>query len=601
MAATSAAAAPAAALAPPTGEQVMEAARKSEEARAKKIWLHAWHDPVAGLKSFTSCVRLADLSGDGESKLLVAGTDKRLKIYKGTTLLSENMLLAAPVSVCVFYPDAKKAPSVGVAAGPFVFIYRNLRPYYKFSLPLVVVGEKESETWGALHEGKISIGEAREALGAARDGGDQLTNQSQDLLAIEEDGEAGAYVAACAGKKLSQQTVATCMEVLKKEMDDDDAVSMLVVGTEAKQVLVLDAAGSSILVSATLVSVPVFLGVTGLYSVDYRVVCACRDGNVYTIKNGEVTGNVIELEAMPCALCRIDKSVLVGCMSNTVHAFHIKGKRQYSLYVPAPIACMEVLTLTKTRNLRALLVGLNTGEVRLYHEKSLVATLQLGHSITALRFGAYGREEAALICIGDAGSLTIKMMQRQADLDGAARPPGPPPEQDVPLSIPKKTKLYVEQTQREREQATDMHRVFQRDLCKLRLSTARAYVKIISDGQGPMSYSAGSSLRMTAQVQGLGPKFKLKLNVQNTGGKSVTHLAVTFNFNAMLYKLKQPLYHVPLLLPGVPYKIDAELECIDENGGADAIRVIVCNPKSVLPVLSAVVNMPISEQLIKDE
>ena len=171
----------------------------------------------------------------------------------------------------------------------------------------------------------------------------------------------------------------------------------------------------------------------------------------------------------------------------------------------------------------------------------------------------------------------------------------------MPLSIPKKTKLYVEQTQREREQATDMHRVFQRDLCKLRLSTARAYVKIISDGQGPMSYSAGSSLRMTAQVQGLGPKFKLKLNVQNTGGKSVTHLAVTFNFNAMLYKLKQPLYHVPLLLPGVPYKIDAELECIDENGGADAIRVIVCNPKSVLPVLSAVVNMPISEQLIKDE
>ena len=58
---------------------------------------------------------------------------------------------------------------------------------------------------------------------------------------------------------------------------------------------------------------------------------------------------------------------------------------------------------------------------------------------------------------------------------------------------------------------------------------------------------------------------------------------------------------MPLLLPGVPYKIDAELECIDENGGADAIRVIVCNPKSVLPVLSAVVNMPISEQLIKDE
>jgi hypothetical protein len=51
------------------------------------------------------------------------------------------------------------------------------------------------------------------------------------------------------------------------------------------------------------------------------------------------------------------------------------------------------------------------------------------------------------------------------------------------LPVPKKTKLYIEQTQREREQAVDMHRVFQRDLCKLRLLTARAYAKVLTDGQ----------------------------------------------------------------------------------------------------------------------
>ena len=59
---------------------------------------------------------------------------------------------------------------------------------------------------------------------------------------------------------------------------------------------------------------------------------------------------------------------------------------------------------------------------------------------------------------------------------------GPPPEQDVPLPVPKKTKLYVEQTQRERDHAPEMHRAFQRDLCKLRLETARAYVKTLTDG-----------------------------------------------------------------------------------------------------------------------
>ena len=46
------------------------------------------------------------------------------------------------------------------------------------------------------------------------------------------------------------------------------------------------------------------MAVAGLYSVDYRIVCACRNGNVYSIKNGELSGSVIELESMPCGLVR---------------------------------------------------------------------------------------------------------------------------------------------------------------------------------------------------------------------------------------------------------------------------------------------------------
>ncbi len=126
-----------------TGEEVMRAARAGEERQARNVWLHAWHDPVANLKAFSPCVRLADLAGDNDSKLLVASSDKKLKIYTGTTLLSENVLLDAPVSICAFNPDAKppNTPSVAVAAGPFVFIYKNLRPWYKFALPTLDVSE----------------------------------------------------------------------------------------------------------------------------------------------------------------------------------------------------------------------------------------------------------------------------------------------------------------------------------------------------------------------------------------------------------------------------------------------------------------------------
>jgi Bardet-Biedl syndrome 1 protein len=304
----------------------------------------------------------------------------------------------------------------------------------------------------------------------------------------------------------------------------------------------------------------VHMAVSGSKDIEFRIVCACRDGRVHTIKDAGPSGVVIELESMPCGIVRLEKAILVGCMSNTIHSYSLRGKKNYDIYLPDPIASMELLSMSKTRTAKALIVGLTTGELRLYNEKELLATLRLGEPMTACRFGSYGREEGCLALVGASGALSIKILQRSTRFDASNATAGPPPEQDVPLSIPKKTKLYVEQTQREREQATEMHRIFQRDLCKLRLSTARAYVKMITEGQGPMSYTSGSALRLTAQVQGLGPRFKNKLSLQNTGGKHVQDLSVALSYNPLLYRLKTPMFAVPLLVPGITHRIDAELE-----------------------------------------
>jgi hypothetical protein len=79
-----------------------------------------------------------------------------------------------------------------------------------------------------------------------------------------------------------------------------------------------------------------------------------------------------------------------------------------------------------------------------------------------LLFGTFGRE----------GSLSAKILQRQAKLGVEALKFGPPPEQDIPLKIPQKTNLFVELTQRERDHCTEMHTQFQKDLQLLRLKTA---------------------------------------------------------------------------------------------------------------------------------
>lgn len=59
----------------------------------------------------------------------------------------------------------------------------------------------------------------------------------------------------------------------------------------------------------------------------------------------------------------------------------------------------------------------------------------------------------------------------------------PHPHTSLAPQIPKTTRLSLQQAQREREQGVAMHRSFQRDLVKMRLAAARAYVKVLTDGQ----------------------------------------------------------------------------------------------------------------------
>jgi len=342
------------------------------------------------------------------------------------------------------------------------------------------------------------------------------------------------------------------------------------------------------------------MAITGWYDGGYRIVVVCRDSNVYTIKGEkthcERTSNAIELDSPPCGLVRIHKSIVLGCMSNQLHSFHIKGKKNWTVYLPASITDMTLLTMKGSRKVQCVVVALANGELRVYNGKLLVSTSKLQDVVTGMRFGRFGREDHSLILTFRGGGMAVKMLPRTANLERSLIPAGPPPEQEEPLKVPKKTKLYVEQTQREQETAMEMHRVFQRDLCKLRLTTARAYVKMLTDGHGPLSYTSGSSLRLSAHVQGLGPLFKIKLGMQNTGNRPIFDIPVCFAYNQRLYKLRLQQLYYKMLVPGVQYKSEVPIEQLDVGPGAGAgsIRIFVLSPKSAVPVVTATVQMPAS-------
>jgi Bardet-Biedl syndrome 1 protein len=394
-------------------------------------------------------VALSDLHADGEYRLLVADATGGLKIFKGTQLVRVKKWRdpGAPVAISSFYPttNAPQIPNVAVASGSYVYIYRNMKPHYKFTLPPLQLTPLEEGVWTGFASDQLTAQEAINRLAEAARRGTPLSVRSSTLLEMQNTQQRVAFMQAQKTQAFKQMTVATCMTTVFKSLEQERAVSQLVIGTEAGNVHVLNAAGTAIVTTVALPSTPVCMAVVGTYEVEYRVVVACRNGNIYMIKKGRLLSSTIELETQAVDLVIIDKSIVVACMDKTLHCFHFKGKKRFTLQMPAPITNLETMKLKVIHGLTALLVALSNGELRLYNKSQLVDTLQCGEAMTAVRFGSYGREQNSLILVSTSGALSIKMLQRQAKFTGGSGSKGPPAEQDIPLPVPTKTRLYLQQ------------------------------------------------------------------------------------------------------------------------------------------------------------
>jgi Bardet-Biedl syndrome 1 protein len=571
----------------------------------KPMWLTAWRDHLANVKAFNSNIDMCDANGDGDYKLVIADHSPLLKIFSGTQKMFEAPLVDVPVGVVSFYADYNeevRKPLIAVAIGPFVLIYKHLRAFYKFNLQPIDLAKEEVETWQALSTGETSVDDAHQALENLRLTGVSLSTRSVDFLAITDVDKRETFANGVKAQPLSQLSVFTCIAVLMKDREDrNEGLGCLVLGTETGRLMILDKSGAHVHKKIQLPSPPVHIITSGLLDVEYRIIVACRNGTIYIVKSGELLSINIEVEAQVVALARMENQILVATMSNHVHFYNLKGTKLATLHMPAAITNMCPLTQEFVRQSKAVVIALANGEVRVYAGKSLVNKMQVFDTVMGMRVGKYGREDSTLVMVLKSGAVVVNMLPRTARLDANAAPvQGPPAEQDMPLKVPKRTNLYVEMTQREKDFGVDMHRVFQRDLCKLRLQTARAYVKILTDGQGTQSYSAQTSLRLTAHVQGLGPLFKVKFNVQNTGSKALVNVPIVFTYNTELYRIDRPHLLVPSLMPSLVYTYELSVECLDE-GGHDSIRAYVCNPKSCVPVIAALVNMPMADFLMNRE
>lgn len=568
-------------------------------------WLEAHSDPVAGVNTLSCCMDLADLSGDGENCLVLADlgstgttgtTGMKLKVFRGTALVSESSLLDLPSGLVAFFMDLNepRVPALAVASGPCVYVYKNLRPYFKFTLPGLELDPLEQEVWSQAREGQIDPASLRDVLEGIRSKSElPLSTRSLRFLSLDPQ-DMDDFLALHKDQPIKRQTVITCMATLKKSTADEDGVSCLVIGTESSEVYVLDPEAFIILAKMSLPSPPVLMDVSGQFDVEYRITVACRNGHIYILRRDcDKPKYCVELSSHAVGLVRVGKTVVVGCSDQTLQGFTQKGKRFWRVPLPAPVTAMAPMRLS-SRGFSGVLVAMASCELRLYQDQWMLSSLRTSEPVTAVTFGRYGREEGTVVMATRGGGMLVRILRRTASLL-RSETGGPPGAQSVRLNVPKKSQLFVDQTLREREAGPLMHRAFQRDLLRTRLRTALAFSRALEASVGPSSEQG--PLKLHAAVQGLGPNFSLTLYVVNAAAlRPITGLALSVLYDPALYTVAPPLLRLPLLAPGLTYALTTRVSC---TGPAlcDVIKVCVLQEGRGTPLLTAHINMPLPEAL----
>ncbi|XP_066144542.1 Bardet-Biedl syndrome 1 protein homolog [Euwallacea fornicatus] len=578
-------------------------------------WLEAHTDRCAALTTLPRNAVLADISGTGDYHLVITDlkfdkdTKCRLKVYKGTLLTTDQPLANIPSSVISFYADQlePRIPVVAVACGSELFLYKNQKPFYKFRVPFCPLTREESDIWTRIVETK-EIDSEKLCSELKKISYCNLSARSQHILNLTSLVKVEEFVCKCFHSMPMKENMITCMTTLERTSRDKGAIACPIIATEFGNIYILDPQNFAIIYQANTCNVqatPFIIKGTGLYDVEFRVVIATREGHICLLRKNwlegksliQLSSDIVDMIVMPG-----DNFIIIATADSNLHCYTKRGQKLWTSKTSNPLTCLCLVPLDHLSTC-LIAVGLRSGSIQLYQGRHPIDFTSVADAPSVIVFGQLGQEENVMVVITIGGSINFKILKRTADFSVKLQESSPVL-QSKPLPLPKRSKLFLEQSLREKQNALEIHQTFQQELIRLRLTAARALVQNLSDQSGIGNEK--EQIKLSAQVLGLGPKFTVILTLENINPlKPLVGLSLTFHCNPALYILSSYVISIPLVPPGLSYKVENRVqEIIREDSSNDqyipdfksdnlkVIRVFVTRGQVSVPVLAATINMP---------
>lgn len=427
---------------------------------------------------------------------------------------------------------------------------------------------------------------------------------------------------------------------LKRVSSNVNPPSHLVLATDSGRIFVLEPQGFNLIYQAKTCSyetaVPSLISVHGTYETDFCIVVGTRNGGVYLLRKSSSEGQEIFKLSIPLTglqLLPIDQTIVITTMEHRYLCCSKRGKLLYQMQLDAAPVCILPLMLTHL-GITLVAVALQGGKVIFFLNRYQVDEFVVSQTVAGMIYGRMGMEDHVLTLITQTGEMIIKILRRITRFEpdykalALANKDSGVPHKIVDASIldkSKKSSIFVEQAAREKQQAkcklcvicnlstfnapfpAASYASFQVELWRLRHTAARATIDAINSSESTISGDlTHAPVKLSAEVCGSGPAFRLYLTVQNLSTfKMASNLSVLLHADRRHYTIQQSVARLPSVLPGIPLRVDFEvvavLDAMDKLPPASLtpdnsqIRVMLLKTGQAKPLIAAVVAMPQSE------
>ena len=154
------------------------------------------------------------------------------------------------------------------------------------------------------------------------------------------------------------------------------------------------------------------------------------------------------------------------------------GTRIFSISERSTITCMELANNNDgDSNINYVLIANKNKELKIYKDKNLCYILEIGDNIFGMKFGTFNNVKNCIIMFTFGGALLVKSFNPRVNFTNYKHVDNSKVEK-VKLDIPKKTSLYLDLVEREKESKREMHNKFIKDLLRIKYKAMNTYVKL---------------------------------------------------------------------------------------------------------------------------